>query len=432
MMEISKIESSLLRETIYHTTVGAGLRVFVMPRKGYSKKHASFAAHHGSLDTHFIHPSSEREVEVPEGIAHFLEHEMFEREDGSVFDEFSRLGASANAFTDYTSTTYVFSTTDNFEESLATLLSLVQEPHFTDKNVEKEKGIIEQELRMYQDMPPVKAETNLLKGLYHRNPVRVDIGGTPESIREITPQMLYTCHEAFYHPANMALFVTGDVDVCRVVELVSSTQEKWDRGPSSSPRRIYPDEPEAVHQRTTEEKMSVSLPIVLTGWKDRCTGQSGRKLLARQAAGGMLLGALFGRSSAAFERLYEQRLIGDRFAASFEAEPVYSHASVGGESPEPSRLIDEITETMEDARSRGVDRKTVQRLKNKVVGEFVALFSSPEQVARLFNAVLFKGASIFDYYEVLRHLAPEDLERLLDEVFVPEHCAVSVVSPRER
>lgn len=375
-----------------------------------------------------MHPRSGREVKVPNGIAHFLEHKMFESEGGGVMQEFSRMGVSANAYTDYTTTTYVISATLEFEKALSTLVRFVQNPSFTDEGIEKEKGIIEQELRMYEDMPSVRVETNLLSVLYQNHPVRFEIGGTVESIRRITREDLLTCYESFYHPSNMVLFITGEVSPQEMLDLVQEVSRK-DYPESGPAKRIYPREPRRVSRKEVKERMAVSLPLVLVGYKDESRGLERTGLLKRQAAGDILLSSLFGRSSSAFARMYEKRLISERFSATFDVERTYAHAIIGGESPDPDALAGEIAGTIEDARRYGIPGEDVERLKKKALGEFVLLFNSLEYVSRLFTSTLFKGATIFDYYEALKNTKKEDLDTLLGEAFSPECSAVSVVEP---
>src|SRR5690606_2982267 len=212
LMAWQTMYSQLLEERVVFTRLPSGLEVFVMPRPGFQKRYAVFSARYGSIDNRFRRPGTGQELEVPDGIAHFLEHQLFEDEEGHVFNSFAALGASVNAYTSHTMTRYPFSTTDNFEAALDRLLDFVQAPHFTPEGVQKEIGIIEQEIRMYQDQPRHRLGMNLLEALYHAHPVRIDIAGTVESIRRIDPETLYACYDTFYHPSNMAVFVVGDVD----------------------------------------------------------------------------------------------------------------------------------------------------------------------------------------------------------------------------
>src|SRR5690606_13607321 len=208
---MEKIHFPQLDEQLYYEKLDNGLDVYLLPKTGFYKTYATFTTKYGSIDNHFVPLGKEEYVKVPDGIAHFLEHKLFEKEDGDVFQKFSRQGASANAFTSFTRTAYLFSSTSHVEKNLETLLDFVQEPYFTDQTVEKEKGIIAQEIRMYDDNPDWRLYFGMIKNLYEKHPVRIDIAGTVESISAITKDMLYTCYNTFYHPSNMVLFIVGPV-----------------------------------------------------------------------------------------------------------------------------------------------------------------------------------------------------------------------------
>jgi len=445
-VKLERTSGAVFQESLYRGTTAAGLNFFCLPRRGYNKQHAALAIDFGAVDLNFVSVRTGLPVRVPAGVAHFLEHKMFERKGRSAFDEFSRIGAQANAYTNYTLTSYVFSTTGQFEKALTLLLRLVTEPYLTSQTVEKEKGIIEQEIRMYRDMPAVRAETNLMQALYHHCPVREEIGGTVESVKSTTVETLRDCFETFYVPGNMSLFVTGDVNPEQAFEIASAAN--WTAGDgdgeatgvtpgeaagaSDLPRRLpCPDEPGSVRAPKVEERMASSMPIALVGFKDSVTGLSGKALASRQAAGDLALLALFGRSSLAFEQMYETGLITDRFSFVFDSEHTYSHAVLGGETPYPERLAEQVARVAAEARKNGPGIETVNRLKRKVIGEFATLFNSPERLARVFCSLVFKGMGLFEYYDILRNVSLEDVQEVLGSGFLPERQAVSVIRPEE-
>jgi predicted Zn-dependent peptidase len=234
-----------LGERLFSKRSKNGLQIYVMPKKDYNKIFAMYSTHYGSIDSEFIVPDTGEHLKVPEGIAHFLEHKMFEMEYGNVFDKFAELGASSNAFTNYNNTTYLFSATSYFHENLQLLLEYVETPYFTEPSVEKEKGIIAQELRMYEDEPQWQVLFNLLKCLYYKHPVRIDIGGTVESIQKIDVDTLYKCYNTFYHPSNMIFFVIGCIEPEQVFELVEKNEATKGLVPQDDIKRIYPEEPSA-------------------------------------------------------------------------------------------------------------------------------------------------------------------------------------------
>lgn len=435
-MTLERTEWSVFRECLYSGTTPAGLHFYCLPRKGYTKKHAALVVDYGAADLEFVSARNGLVARVPAGAAHFLEHKMFEQKDGSAFDEFARLGAQANAYTNYSLTSYLFSTTDQFDAALDLLLHLVTGAHLTPDTVEKEKGIIEQEIRMYRDMPAVRADTNLMQALYHRHPVREDIGGTVESVRSITVEMLRDCYETFYVPQNMALFVTGAVDPEKAFDVASAAFAaglgRTLRWPGRRPVKLPgAGEPGGVRAQRVEERMASSMPIALVGFKDGVIGLSGRALASRQAAGDLALLALFGRSSLAFEALYEAGLITDKFSFMFDAEQTYSHAVLGGETPEPERLSERIVSVAAEARKNGAGVETVNRLKRKAMGEFVALFNSPERLARTFCSLASRGVGLDEYYEILRQVSQDDVEQVLAACLSPERQATSIIWPEE-
>lgn len=419
-----------LGEEIHVARLDNGLPVYVLPKRGYNKKYATFATKFGSIDNRFRTPGA-GEVKVPDGIAHFLEHKLFEQEEGNVFDDFARLGASANAYTTYTSTTYLFSATDNFYDCLGILLRFVQDPYFTDENVEKEKGIIEQEIRMYEDMPEVRVGSNLMRALYAEHPVRIDVVGTVESIRQITKEMLYRCYETFYRPENMAVLVVGDVDPARVFDEVAARTHFGGRTGGGEIVRVFPAEPEGVKRDHVVEEMVVATPLLEIGFKDSPAGLRGMDLLRREVSTRVLLEAMFGKSSDLYSSLYEQGLVDEKFGATHESELEYTVSFAGGESKDPERLHSLIMEHIDCVRSSGLEASAIDRARRKLAGEFVSLFNSPEKMAYRFNAFLFKGINLFDYINALQGLTPEGVKSRLEEHLVESRHAVSIIRPKK-
>lgn len=422
------LRSQLLREEVFHTRLENGLEVYLLRKPGFRRAYATVATKYGSVDSRFIPAGGTEPVEVPAGIAHFLEHKLFEEEGGSVFDRFAELGASANAFTSHTLTAYLFSCTGAFHENLRVLLEFVGRPYFTDELVEKEKGIIEQELKMYDDHPDRVLLRNLLEALYHENPVRVDIGGTVESVRQITKEQLYLCYNTFYHPSNMVLFAAGDLDPEATLQVIrKAAPEGKDRGEI---RRFYPPEPATVRERRVEQAMAVSRPRYSLGLKDPVTGLTGEALMRREIAHNMLLHMLFGRSSTAFQSLYEAGLIDEGFSAYYTASPLYGHAVISGETDDPDRLHQEIVAIVERFREEGFDEADYQRAKRQAMGEFLDAFNSLEFIAHSFISYHFRDGNFFRYPEIVQEMPAEELRSYIDEFLDLERSAVSIVRPR--
>lgn len=430
-IQVTRWRSERLQEELVHGRLPTGMDVFVWPKAGFSKQYAVFSTRYGSVDRHFFHEPSGQWLEVPDGIAHFLEHKLFEEEDGNVFDRFAALGASANAYTSLTMTSYLFSCSDHVYENLDILLDYVQAPHFTEENVEKEKGIIEQEIRMYDDHPAHRLRRNVLQALYHAHPVRIDILGTVESIRRIDPDVLYRCHETFYHPSNMALFVVGDVDPDKVLALVERDMAPRGYKPREPVGRKFPEEPAAVRERRVVDYMKVSRPRMALGFKIMTDGLAGRELLAREAALDLLLSAVFGPSSDFYERLYEEGLIDDGFGARCTLTPSFGFALIGGETPDPDKLHEAIRGEIERVRREGVDPEDVRRLQKRDVGAFIASLNSLEAIANGFLHYHFQGSSLFELLDIVEGLEVDDVQRALMAYLDLERSAVSIVLPAQ-
>ena len=416
---------ALIQETLVTEELPSGLQVAVIPRPGQRRTYATFATFYGSIDSHFRLPDSGEMVDVPDGIAHFLEHKLFEKPSGDVMSDFSRLGASTNAYTEYLTTTYLFSTTQHAEQCLEILLDFVQDPYFTPENVEKEKGIIEQEIRMRLDDPGTRAFHNLTQALFQRHPVRLPVEGSVESIRSITPDLLERCYRTFYHPENMIFFAVGDIAPTALFERL---EERIEARPLGPPRtRIYPDEPRLPGRPYVEERAVVARPVLVLGIKEGAGGPD--RYLERDVETGLLLELLFGRSSSWYEAAYADGLVDDHFATYYFGGPEFAATVIGGETSDPARLRERVETRFAELGRRGVDEAAFERLRRKAMGEFVALFDAPEAIAHTFVDGIFKNVSIFDLRPVLERVRREDLERRLRDHFVPEMVAASVILP---
>lgn len=428
------VQDERLRDQVLHTRLSNGLGVFVMPKPGFHKQYAVFSTRYGSIDNRFRRPDRTDVIEVPDGIAHFLEHQLFEDESGHVFNGFADLGASVNAYTSHTMTSYLFSTTDNFSQAFDQLLDFVQAPHFTPAGVEKEIGIIEQEIQMYQDQPRHRLVMNLLQALYHVHPVRIDIAGTPESIRAITADTLYTCYDTFYHPSNMAVFVVGDVDPDAVLQQVADDMAGRDHTFREPVERLFDDEPEAVAEVRVEATLAAARPLYAVGFKDVAAlkgGGDGDALarLRREVTTSLALSAALGRSSALYQELYEADLIDDGFGTRYQTGTNFGHTYMAGETRDPEQLHERLLDGLERLRTEGLPEEDVRRIQRQAVGEFVQLFDSLEFIANGFLFYHFKDTSLFEYMHVLEQVTPEEVNARLTEHLRPEHAAVSIVRP---
>lgn len=425
------VENALLKEKIVWRRIEPGLEVFVLPKKGYKKKYATYSTNFGSIDSHFVVEGEGEELVVPDGVAHFLEHKLFEDEEGNVFDRFAKLGASSNAFTNFTNTTYLFSSTDHFEECFEILLDFVQNPYFTEESVEKEKGIIEQEIRMYEDNPGWRIFFNLLTALYRKHPVQKDIAGTVESISHIDKDVLYKCYRTFYHPSNMALFVVGDVDADKVLDQVAANIGRRNYSPLGEIKRIYPEEPRELEKEQVVQELVVSQPIMNLGFKDLDVGYDGERLFRRELATALVLDVVFGSSSKLYNELYEEGIIDDEFDAGYVAEKEYGHTIIGGETADPDKLFERLTAGIKQAQQDGISAEQFEHHRRKMMGDFLKSFNSLEFIANNFLAYHFRGINFFNYLEVLQELTLEDVNRRLKEHFSEENRARSIIKPKQ-
>ncbi|AJO58308.1 EF-P 5-aminopentanol modification-associated protein YfmH [Bacillus subtilis] len=426
---IKPIEYEQLQETLYHEKMSNGLDVYVLPKKGFNKTYAVFTTKYGSIDNRFVPLGKNEMVHVPDGIAHFLEHKLFEKADGDVFQDFSKQGASANAFTSFTRTAYLFSSTSNVERNLETLIDFVQDPYFTEKTVEKEKGIIGQEINMYDDNPDWRLYFGVIENMYKEHPVRIDIAGTVESISHITKDLLYECYETFYHPSNMLLFIVGPVDPEAIITQVRENQEKKPYTDQPEIKREEVKEQEAVFRKEKEIKMNVQGPKCLVGLKSKKPFKLGKELLKHELSMNLLLEALFGKSSAQYESLYEKGYIDETFSFDFTAEYGFGFAAIGGDTPEPDQLAEDISSMLLRA-GELITAEKIELARKKKIGTFLKALNSPEYIANQFTRYAFLDMSLFDVVTVLEQITLEDVQNVIQEEIAADRLTVCKVVPK--
>ncbi len=423
-MNFEKLSDSLLNETLYKGIHKSGLTVYVLPKKDHSKSYAAFATHYGSIDYKFIIPGEKEYTEITDGVAHFLEHKLFEQPDGSnAFDSYSLTGANANAFTSFNSTVYLYSCTDKFYENLEILLDFVSNPYFTKENVEKEQGIIGQEIRMYDDDPGWRVFFNMLGCLYVNHPVKKDIAGTVESIAKIDKDLLYKCYNTFYNPTNMILFMCGDVDCGKAEKLVDKYVTA---SPNGEITRFMPDEPKEVCEHYKEQFLSVSTPIFQIGFKDTDVGYGGRDLLKKDITTSIIIEALLGDGSDLYNRLYDSGLITDSLDCEYDGEVSYGYTSVGGESPDPEKVRDIILETFDNLK---ITEEEFERAKRVETARYLRMWNSVEGVSNTMVSALFKDINIFEYSSLIADITLLDAQERFDSHFTRGNCVLSVIRP---
>ena len=419
------IENTQVKEKLYIEKLENGLTVMIIPKKGIRKKYVMWATHYGSIDNKFVVPGEENVTEVPDGIAHFLEHKMFEQENGTnSLDVLTALGVNANAYTTNNYTTYLFEATENFYPALDELMDYVQKPYFTDENVEKEKGIIAQEIKMYDDYPDWVVYMNALKSMYKNNPVRIDIAGDVESIYKINKDVLYKCYNTFYNPSNMVMCFCGDFEP---EELIKEIKRRLIEKPKQGEiKRIYEEEPEEIVEKRTEQTMEVSMPLFVIGIKDRVPDKN-QDIVKKHIAIEILLNIIIGKSSNLYKNLYENELLISEPFLEYEFTPNYAHISITGSSKNPDEVLEKIQEEIERLKQDGLNLKDFDRIKNMLYGEAVKEFNNVSDIARMFVTDYFKGVNSFDYLENYKQVTPEYTLEILKEVFLKEKTVISIV-----
>ncbi len=428
-MDLKYQKSDITGEEMYYAEHSSGLKIFIFPKKDYSNSFAIFGTRYGSNDSKFIVPGETEVTEVPDGIAHYLEHKMFDQPDGSnVFDKFAKYGGNANAFTSFNITAYLFEATEHIEENLETLMDYVQSPYFTEESVQKEQGIISQEIRMYDDNGNWRVFFNFLSCLYNEHPVKKDIAGTVESISHITPDYLYKCYNTFYNLSNMAIVVAGNVDAAKIADIISNGVKKNEPF-SEEIKKIYPDEEEKIAKPYFEQNLSVAMPLFMAGFKDTDTGYGGKKLLKKYIEMDILLTMLFGKSSCLYQELYNEGLINSQFGAEYTMQPDYAFSAIEGESKDPRLVYEKILKEIERVRREGLNREDFERTKKVVWGNYIRSLNDVEDFASSFIRMEFMDIDYFNYYDVYKTVTFEDTEKRFKEHFKKENAALSVVNP---
>lgn len=430
-MDIQKTYNNEINEEMHFAVHESGLRVYVFPKKGFNKYYAIYGTEYGSLDRTFKVPGDDTMTTVPDGIAHYLEHKLFEQpDDTNAFDLFANTGASSNAFTSFDITAYLFSCTDKFYENLDILLDFVNAPHFTDENVQKEQGIIGQEIKMYDDEPEWRVFFNTLTALFHENPVKIDIAGTVESIAKITPEYLYKCYNTFYNPANMILVLVGDIDINEALSHIDKYLTP-DRNLGKI-ERFRPDEPKFRVREYIEESLDVSIPMFRVGFKDNQPNQTGNELLKKDIETEIILQAVFGKSTDFYLDLYEKGLINSSFETESDMQNQYGFSIIGGESKTPNEVYDAIKKELDRCRKDGIDKECIDRAKKVIKSDEIRLFNSVENLGNSYIKLLINNFNPFDFNSVVDSITYNDIQRRLEEHFDTSNCVLSVVKPKNQ
>lgn len=423
-MKILKKHNAILNETIYKQVHDSGLEIFYVPKAGFSKKYAFFGTKYGALYNKFEKGGITHDM--PLGIAHFLEHKIFEDKEGNLFEKFGRMGASVNAYTNFVSTVYTFSAVDNFYPCLSLLLDFVQDLHLTDENVEKEKGIIAQEIKMYDDDPDWKVYFNALKGMYNVHPVKEDIAGTVESVYATTRADLETCYNSFYTPSNMFIIIVGDLETEKVFETVNEglTSEYLSR--EKAPNLILPSEMKHISKPIMMENMETPSKQFFLGFKGKhetLSKEAYRTSIGIKMANDML----FGKSSELFKSLYESEMINSLLSYEYNYGRGFSHAMIGGEGENIEGVEKSILEAVEKMKGKGFNPVDFERMKKKSLGRFITAFNSNQSLASSFISLYIKNVDLFEYLNIVNSLSLDEVNGYFVEHFDTNNYVKSII-----
>lgn len=409
-------------ETCIETVHSSGLKIIIVPKPGKSRKTAMLAANFGSINRCFEYNGEL--ITVPNGTAHFLEHKLFEGKDGNAFDFYAKTGAKANAFTSNDKTAYYFICTDKFEENLSILLSFVSNPYLTDENVQKEKGIIGQEIKMYEDEPSWQGYFRLIECLYKDHPVKYDIAGTVEDIAPITVDTLMSCYNTYYDPSNMVLAVVGDVEPQKIIELC----DKYIR-PSSGKtvQQVIPREKEGVVTAYTEKTMPVSRPLFYIGIKDNDTELCGDDLAKKEVEIQMLMEIMFGVSTPFYKRLYDDGVINEEYESAYELSDTFAFCFFAGESDEPQKVLDAVKAEIESFFENGFTNDRFIQVRNTLYGNIISACDNVSEMVHSLVSSEFSKRRPFDKAEIIKKVTPEDITARAKKLFGPCDIAMSVI-----
>lgn len=417
------LENSKIKEKLYIEKLDNGLTIMVFPKKT-RKKYIVWSANFGSIDNKFYKTDDTKLTKVPDGIAHYLEHKLFEQENGkNSLDVLTSIGVDANAYTTNDHTAYLYECTDNFYEALDEFMNYVQNPYFTDENVEKERGIIEQEIMMYDDYPEWSIYMNAMKCIYKNNEINIDVAGTKETIAEIDKDKLYEIYNSFYYPNNMIIVVAGDFEPEKIINKIKS---KVVLKYKEETKRVYNEEQKEIVEKYIEKEMNISMPIVMIGYKDNDLKSN---KVRKDIAIDLLATILFSKSTELFEKLYESGKILSVPSVNYEFSKTYAHILIQLQTNFVQEVVEEITNQIEKIKETGISEADFKRAQKSVYGNLIKDYNEISTIANGIVSDYFKGINSFDYFEEFNSVNKEYVEKILKELFVEENKVISVIKP---
>ena len=428
-----KVETQIcdmLDENTYVTKLDNGLNVYICKKKGFKKKIGMFGTKYGSVTNDFVDIKTNTRIKVPDGIAHFLEHKLFEKEDQNALDMFSNIGVSSNAYTSFDQTVYYFETSNKFKESIELLVKLIKEPYFTDENVAKEQGIIGQEIMMYDDDPSSVVYMNALKAMYQKNNVRTDIAGTIDSISHITKELLYTCYNTFYNPSNMFFIVVGDVDVDDTIKLIDKNIKKYET--KNKPhleeiKKFYEEEDKNICKKEIVEKMDIFMPLICIGYKLDIVKKE--EIVTRALVADIVSDMYFSKITEFFKDEYDKGVLSDSLSFMYEGTDTFSHVIISTESTKINELQKDLFEYIDKIKNIDVDEELFGIVKNNKIGSLVSVSDNLNvSYGRIIDSILC-GIDVYSDVNLIKSITKDDVKEFLN-LLSEENRVVSIINPK--
>lgn len=429
-----KVETEIcdmLDENTYVTKLDNGLKVYICKKKGFNKKIGMFGTKYGSVINDFVDITTGERIKVPDGIAHFLEHKLFEKEGANALDMFSKIGVSSNAYTSFDQTVYYFETSNKFEESIKLLVNLIKEPYFTVENVAKEQGIIGQEIMMYDDDPSTVVYMNTLVAMYQKNNVRIDIAGTIESISHITKDLLYTCYNTFYNPNNMFFIVVGDVDVEKTIKLIDENVKKYevDKKPYLKEVETFEEEePDEIYQKVISKNMDIFMPLMCVGYKLDIVHKE--EIVKRALVADIISDMYFSKISEFFKTEYDKGILTDKIAFMYEGTDTFSHVILSSESTKIDELQKDLFEYINKIKNEDVDEELFETIKNNKIGALVSISDNLNVSYRRIIDSILCDIDVYADVKLINDITKDDVKEFLN-MLVDEKRVVSLVMPNK-
>ena len=413
-----------IEEEYYEQELKSGLKVVLIPREKFNKKHAILSVDVGSVDLK-LKDENDRIHQYPKGIAHFMEHMLFENREGSIIDKFSQIGSSVNAYTGFNNTNYYFNTTNDFFKSLKYLFDFVMNPHFDKKKIKHEKSVINQEINMYQDSPNWQSFFQLLQSLYYEYPIKYNIAGSPKSIEKINQKLLQDFFNRYYDLSNMRLVVIGNVEHEELFEWLEDKFSQIDNS-NSIFEKLYPSEPKGIKLKEKDIAMSISRPIISLGYKENRCFKDDRKIIEQDMTTNMILEMIFGKSNDYYHELYNKNLIDENFSFNYMREKNTGFAKIYAETTSISETNEEINKILNNWDNE-INSKDFEVVKNKYIGRYFRSLNSFETLSSQIIKYLNLGQNYLDIIRIIKGIKLNDIIEQYHNIFKDQEQAKVII-----